>query len=262
MMKRIDIPYGQSLITVEIPEQNLAAVIEPNEVPSADTAALQLVLGALRDPVDEPDFDTFMASDGKLLVIVNDGTRPTPTKTVLESMKDLLAAHDVKFIIATGVHRPPTEQEYRFIFGDTYEKFASRIHVHDARVADQMQYLGTSRAGTELWLNKTVISAEKILVIGSVEPHYFAGYTGGRKAFLPGTAAYRSIEQNHKLALSPRAKALALEGNPVHEDMMDAVALIDIPVFFDHDGAGQAPTDTQRIRRFAQGSVSCRRRKC
>ncbi len=230
-MKRIDVPYKQSKISVEIPERHLGGVIEPNEVPAAATAAHQLVLDALRDSVDTPDFDTFMASGRKLLVIVNDGTRPTPTKTVLESMKGLLAAHDVEFIVATGVHRAPTEQEYRFIFGDTYEEFADRVHVHDARVYDQMQYIGTSSAGTELWLHKRVVSAEKILVIGSVEPHYFAGYTGGRKAFLPGTAAYRSIEQNHKLALSAKAKTLALEGNPVHEDMMDAVALIDIPVF-------------------------------
>jgi nickel-dependent lactate racemase len=68
-------------------------------------------------------------------------------------------------------------------------------------------------------------------VTGSVEPHYFAGFTGGRKAFLPGIAAYKTIEANHKLALSPAARSLALEGNPVHEDMMEALALIKIPVF-------------------------------
>jgi nickel-dependent lactate racemase len=70
------------------------------------------------------------------------------------------------------------------------------------------------------------VNAHKIVIIGSVEPHYFAGYTGGRKSFLPGIAAYRTIEQNHKLALKASAKALSLEGNPVHEDMEDAILTV------------------------------------
>lgn len=74
-----------------------------------------------------------------------------------------------------------------------------------------------------MYLNRRGWEAERILVIGSVEPHYFAGYTGGRKAFLPGIAGYKTIEQNHKLALSSKARSLALHGNPVHEDMIDAI---------------------------------------
>jgi lactate racemase len=66
---------------------------------------------------------------------------------------------------------------------------------------------------------------------GSVEPHYFAGYTGGHKASLPGVAGFNTMEANHKLALSPKAQSLALEGNPVHEDVLDALALIKAPVF-------------------------------
>ena len=83
----------------------------------------------------------------------------------------------------------------------------------------------------ELYLNKLVGKASKVIVIGSVEPHYFAGYTGGRKAFLPGVAAFRSIEQNHRMALSPEARALALEGNPVHDDLMEAMELVRSPVY-------------------------------
>jgi nickel-dependent lactate racemase len=73
--------------------------------------------------------------------------------------------------------------------------------------------------------------ADKIIIISSVEPHYFAGYTGGRKSFLPGIAGYETIEQNHKLALVPEAKALALEGNPVHEDMIDAIKTVKQEIF-------------------------------
>lgn len=78
-----------------------------------------------------------------------------------------------------------------------------------------MVYLGKSTNGTEMYLNKIVAEAKKVCAIGSVEPHYFAGYTGGRKAFLPGVAAFETIEQNHLLALHPNAQALSLKGNPV-----------------------------------------------
>jgi nickel-dependent lactate racemase len=91
--------------------------------------------------------------------------------------------------------------------------------------------LGVTRNGTPIVLNKLVLEAGRIIVTGSVEPHYFAGFTGGRKAFLPGVAAYKTIQANHKQALSPAARSLALEGNPVHEDMMDALPLIRAPVF-------------------------------
>jgi nickel-dependent lactate racemase len=91
--------------------------------------------------------------------------------------------------------------------------------------------LGTTRNGTPIELNKQLFKADRIIATGSVEPHYVAGFTGGRKAFLPGIASYKTIEANHRQALSPAARALALEGNPVHEDMMDALPLIKAPVF-------------------------------
>ncbi len=111
-------------------------------------------------------------------------------------------------------------------------EFRDRIFIHDARKSEDMVYLGKSTNGTEMFLNKMVPETGNILVIGSVEPHYFGGYTGGRKSFLPGVASYKTIEMNHKLALSDSARALALEGNPVHEDMIDAMNVLeDLNVF-------------------------------
>jgi nickel-dependent lactate racemase len=78
-----------------------------------------------------------------------------------------------------------------------------------------------------MYVNKLGVEAHKIALIGSVEPHYFGGYTGGRKSFLPGIASFKTIEQNHKYALKPESKSLALEGNPVHEDMIDALKTIE-----------------------------------
>ncbi len=229
----VQVPYRQADIAVQVARSRIAGIIEPNDVPSADDP-VGAVAQALKHPAGGPqacDYATFMAQPGTLLVIVNDGTRPTPTKTVLQAIGADLEACQAEFIIATGVHRGPTPEEYRFIFGDFYEVFKDRIHVHDARQSEQMRYLGTTSGGTRLLLNRRVVEAGKLLVIGSVEPHYFAGYTGGRKAFLPGTAAYESIEHNHRLALSQAARALALQGNPVHEDMMEAMQALTIPTY-------------------------------
>jgi len=145
----------------------------------------------------------------------------------------VLSSHpDLKFLIATGVHRAPSEEEYRFIFGDTYEVFRRRVYAHDARKDEDMVYLGKSKNGTEMYINKLVPEYKNILVIGSVEPHYFAGYTGGRKSFLPGVASFKTIEMNHKLALSDDARSLALDGNPVNEDMVDAMNVLkDLNIF-------------------------------
>jgi nickel-dependent lactate racemase len=174
-----------------------------------------------------------MKNSEKILILVNDATRPTPTAKILLKMRDKLREHgDVRFMVATGAHRGPTEDEYRYIFGELYDEFKENIFVHDARKDEDMEYLGVSGNGTEMYLNKMVNESKNIIVIGSVEPHYFAGYTGGRKAFLPGVASYKTIEMNHKHALSEAAQPLAIKGNPVAEDMEDAMKVLkDLNVF-------------------------------
>ncbi len=226
----VDVYYNGSTISIELLQRNLLAVLEPNDRTSKDSPKT-LVERSLRQSEGDLTFNHFIEKGKSFLVIVNDGTRPTPTRYVLDAIADMLDLVDASFIVATGVHRGPTDEEYRFIFGDHYERFKNRIYVHDARDENQMVYLGESKNGTSLEVNRLAVDADKILVIGSVEPHYFAGYTGGRKGILPGIASYRTIEQNHKLALDVRAKSLALKGNPVHEDMIDALKLINKPIF-------------------------------
>ena len=130
---------------------------------------------------------------------------------------------NAKFIVATGAHRAPTEPEYRQIFGKFYDEIKPNVYAHDARKDADMQYIGTSRNGTPLYVNKMAMAADRLILISSVEPHYFAGYTGGRKSFFPGVASYKSIEINHRNSMSPKAASLALDGNPVHDDMLDAL---------------------------------------
>ncbi|MCM1987591.1 nickel-dependent lactate racemase [Methanococcoides seepicolus] len=225
----VKIPYGKDFVDLDvtIPHE----VLSPNEPEVGDESSI--ILEALSDPVEKEPFEEFANNADKILVIVNDATRPTPTARVLEEVQDTLRSHpDVKFIVATGAHRGPTEDEFRFIFGNLYDEFKDSIYVHDARKDEDMEYLGVSSNGTEMYINKMVREAVNILVIGSVEPHYFAGYTGGRKAFLPGVAGFKTIEMNHKHALSNKAQSLALEGNPVAEDMTDAMAVLnDLNIF-------------------------------
>ena len=220
---KIDIPYGKENIKINIDAPCEILVPKKVSIKNED----KLIEGALENPIGFGSYDEFAEKANKLLVIVNDATRPTPTAKILKYLLPVLASHpDLKFLIATGVHRAPTEEEYRFIFGDTYEVFRRRTYAHNARKDKDMVYLGKSKNGTEMYINKLVPEYKNILVIGSVEPHYFAGYTGGRKSFLPGVASYKTIEMNHKLALSDEACSLALKGNPVNEDMVDAMNVL------------------------------------
>ena len=219
----IDIPYGKEKVTVQIKEPY--EILVPNKVKVPDQK--QVIKQALDNPIDSISFNEFAKKSKKLLVIVNDATRPTPTAQILEFLYPILSKHpSVTFLIATGVHRAPTDEEYRFIFGKFYDEFKQKIIAHDARDSNSMTYLGKSKNGTEMYINKLVPDIGNVLVIGSVEPHYFAGYTGGRKSFLPGVASYKTIEMNHKLALSDNACSLALHTNPVNEDMVDAMQVL------------------------------------
>lgn len=220
---KVDIPYGKKTLKITVEES--CEILTPNKVTVKDEN--KIIQQALDHPLNKESFEQFAMKSDKLLVIVNDASRPTPTSKILKYLSPSLSSHpDVKFLIATGVHRAPTKEEYQFIFGETYPLFRNKIYVHDARKEEDMVYLGKSKNGTEMFINKLVPEYGNVLVIGSVEPHYFAGYTGGRKSFLPGVASYKTIEMNHKLALSEKACSLALTGNPVHEDMVDAMNVL------------------------------------
>lgn len=225
---KLDIAYKRETVPVEIADDRILKIVEPNDVPLTDEGVV--IANGLKNSVGKYSFDSFLDGCEKLLVIVNDGTRPTPTARVLKHIHPELKKINVKFIIATGVHRAPTDEEYRFIFGDLYDHYKDDITSHDAR-KDEMVHLGISSNGTEMAINKLVTEYEKVMIIGSVEPHYFAGFTGGRKSFLPGVSSYKTITMNHKHALHPDAHALKLEGNPVHEDMLDALKSLTCEVF-------------------------------
>jgi len=221
----IEVLYGKNdKLSASLPDRNVLSVVYPNKVKEQNET--EILLKAIKNPINSKSFTDFLSDAKDVLFIVNDGTRPTPTAKVLDMIYDQIKNKNMRFIIATGVHRAPTKEEFDFIFGKYYDVFKDRIHVHDSKREEDMIYIGTSKNGTEMYVNRLGMEAHKIVIIGSVEPHYFGGYTGGRKSFLPGIASRKTIEQNHKHALKLEAQALALDGNPVHEDMIDALKTI------------------------------------
>ncbi|MFO7749548.1 MAG: nickel-dependent lactate racemase [Desulfobacteraceae bacterium] len=227
---KITLPYGKNgELAADISDDIATSFLEANDVSIGEPEAL--IQEAINLPINSKNLDGFLAGAKNLLIIVNDATRPTPTKQVLQLILDSIKTVEFQFIIATGAHRGPSHEEYLQIFGPWYEEIKEKIIVHDARKDEDMVFLGKSSNGTEMFVNRAGVEADRIMIIGSVEPHYFAGYTGGRKSFLPGIAGYKTIEQNHKLALVPQAKALALAGNPVHEDMEDAIKTVKNEIF-------------------------------
>lgn len=217
----VEVPYGKDKIPVRIDDSRVAGVVVGNDVPVSDENAT--IRQALENPINSRSLGDFLKDGGNVLFIVNDATRPTPTARILEAVFQMVRPANPRFIVATGAHRAPTGEEYRQIFGRFYQEYQAQICAHNSRADEDMVSIGTSRNGTELRVNRLVTEANKIITISSVEPHYFAGYTGGRKSFFPGVASYKSIEQNHRHSMDPRAKSLALAGNPVHEDMVDAL---------------------------------------
>jgi nickel-dependent lactate racemase len=220
----IDVKYGKDEVQkVEIPDENYIGTFYPKDVECGDPD--KVIGDSLDNPIGYTSLDDFLAGGEDIVFIVNDGTRPTPTAKVLDALSKRMDLKKARYLVATGTHRDMTQEEYNFVFGKHYQDLKDRIICHDAKTSECV-FLGTSKNGTPMEVNKIAVDADRLVIITSVEPHYFAGYTGGRKSFLPGVASFKTVETNHKLAMKKEAQALALEGNPVHEDMMDALEVV------------------------------------
>jgi len=218
---KVDIRYGKDGIQeVDITDENLIGIFSPKDVECG--APDDVINASIDSPIGYDSLEQFLEGGEDIVFIVNDGTRPTPTAKVLDALSKRMDLRRARYLIATGNHRDMTAEEYDFVFGKHYENLKDRIICHNAKESECV-YLGESKNGTPMEVNRVAVDADRLVIITSVEPHYFAGYTGGRKSFLPGVASFRTIEANHRLAMKKEAQALALEGNPVHEDMMDAL---------------------------------------
>jgi len=150
---KIDVPYGKDgSMSATISDDIKVDFLEANDVTIGDED--KNIKDSINNPINSKSFKDFLSNAKKVLVIVNDATRPTPTTKILEFIFDDLKRIDYNFIIATGAHRGPSREEYLQIFGSFYEEIKDRIIVHDARVEEDMVFLGKSTNGTSIKRSK------------------------------------------------------------------------------------------------------------
>ncbi len=229
---RLSLPYGESSQTATIDHAGECRHLFIRSVPGARSAGALLDV-ALEHPVSSPTLAEFLTGGRRVAVLVPDKTRycmlnrllPLVLNRVHESG---IASRDVTIVIANGTHAPQSAEERRAMLGgaicDSYT-----VVEHRARAEEDCVYVGTTRFGTEVKLNRVVAEADRVVVVGTVVHHYFAGFGGGPKMFLPGVAAYGTALANHRRTLLPDGgfhtgcRDGALDGNPVAEDIFDAV---------------------------------------
>ena len=172
----------------------------------------------------------FLIGKQNIVIIVNDATRNTRTDLVLSLLKPYIFNLQFTVLIATGTHPSPTDDEMMKILGTELEWIKPYVKIHDSS-NDAMIYCGKTSFNNEILLNNIITGKDAIITINSVEPHYFAGFTGGRKSIVPGIASYQTIEKNHSLAMCKNAIICRLEGNPVNKDFEEAVSFLTQPIF-------------------------------
>ncbi|MFX1351798.1 MAG: nickel-dependent lactate racemase [Promethearchaeota archaeon] len=214
---KIRIPFLNEFQTITIADKNVYDILHPNKFEI--TNEIECVKSSLRTPVNSEDIGKFLKNLDKLVVVVNDRTRSTPTSKILDILHPYIVKAKPQILIATGSHRAPTEPEYKEILGKYYESFRRQTRHHDDQDSESLAYFGKSKLTRDIYINKMILEADGIITVGSVEPHYFAGFTGGRKSIIPGVVGHESIEQNHFHALRKEACLMKLQGNPVHEDL-------------------------------------------
>lgn len=220
----IEIPYGKGKQQLNIDEQRLRACLTPTHEELQETDQQVLVRQALGSPIGSAPLSEMARGKQKIVVITSDHTRPLPSAITLplylEEIRRGNPDADITILIATGVHRSPTQEEMRAKFGAgicDHEKLV----VHNASDDDSLVMMGILPSGGELWLNRLVAEADLVVSEGFVEPHFFAGFSGGRKSILPGVAGRRTVLYNHNASFihAEESRQGNLEGNPIHRDM-------------------------------------------
>jgi len=222
---QVKLAYGQEGLTVDLPSH--AVVVQPKAQPAlADEAGA--VAEAIADPIGAPPIEK-LAAGKTVCVVTSDLTRPVPNKPILKALLPALkraGARSIKILIATGLHRPNTREELCSMFG---QEIVAKYEIvnHLAKEKKELAFIGNLSDGAPLWVNRHYLEAECRILTGFIEPHFFAGFSGGRKAILPGIAGEESIRANHQALFinHPKATFGELEGNPVHQQMLEAAKM-------------------------------------
>lgn len=221
----MNIPCGHGYESIEIPEARIAAILVPPSEDPHERPEAALVKKALQNPIGSRSLGEMAADRQRVLLITSDHTRPMPRHITIplllaEIRKDNPDA-DIRILVATGFHRASTKAELKAMFGpEVYRQ--ENIIIHDCRDKGNMVYKGALPSGGELWLNGLIDWADLVIAEGFIEPHLFAGFSGGRKSILPGIAYEKTVMYNHNAAFiaHPNAHTGQLKGNPLHADML------------------------------------------
>jgi len=222
------LPYGKTEVCARIPAQNFLGTIEPKERQGVSDPITE-IKRALQEPIGTRRISEIAKAGDKLAIVVDDFTRPAPSHLMVPPILEELNMagvkdEDITIIFACGTHRAVTDEEARKLLG---EEVVERVRYvsHDCN-AEDLVYVGKTKThGTEVYINRIYAEADVKILTGDVTLHYYAGYGGGRKSILPGISGHKTIQHNHAMLLHPKARTGILEGNPIHEDMMEAAEL-------------------------------------
>lgn len=225
---RYEFGYGTTTQSVEIEDRNLLAELLPNPVPGVESEVGE-VARALAEPIGAPKLRDVVHEGEKVAIVTSDITRPMPTAKVMPALIAELEAggvrkEDMTLVFALGSHRKQTPEEQRKLAGDyAYE----HIQVMDSDPEDCV-HLGTTSRGTPVDITRVVAEADRVICLGNIEYHYFAGYSGGAKAIMPGCSTHDAIQTNHRFMVQEAACAGNLEGNPIREDIEESGKMLGI----------------------------------
>lgn len=220
-MQTIQLKYGKSELSVKIPKRNLQDVLH-GEFPSSPTPEQEVaeLLRALRKPIGAKPLREMAKPGMKVVIMASDITRPSPTYKILPVLVDELNSsgvrdEDITVLFGMGIHRAHTPAEHEQLVGSEIYK---RVCCIDSTSGEYVS-IGVSSRGTPYNINKQVFEADLLICTGNVEYHWFAGYSGGAKALMPGAANKETIQHNHSMISLPGTGTAKLEGNPLREDI-------------------------------------------
>ena len=226
---KVDLLYGRDGITVDLPHEARVTVIRKHPmIPLADPLAE--VKKAFATPVQSDPLSKLGRGKKKVCILICDVTRPVPNGVILPPLFDALYAagiskDNILILVATGLHRPNEEEELREIIGSDEVYNSISIENHLARDREAHIELGKTSTGTPIAIDRRFVEAALKIVTGLVEPHFMAGYSGGRKVVIPGVAFQDTILKLHAAQILEHCRAVncVIEGNPLHNEQMEIV---------------------------------------
>ena len=226
-MKTILLPYGKEKMPITIPRKNLLKICLLKETPGVRDN-VKAIKEAIKNPISSPTILEITQGKRTAVVICTDITRPTPDQLLIPPILDELnkggiSDKNIKVIIARGQHRKMTEEEVKEKVG---EEVFKRVKISQHDPDNNLFYLGKSKRGNELWMNKDVVQADVKISTGNIVPHRYAGYGGGAKSILPGVSSRETIGCNHLYVETGEAALGKTKGNPVREEMEEAAKII------------------------------------